>query len=187
MRYLSLHIFYVFSYTITGDDMDNQLYNTIRRGFLPVVIFGLLAHFFYEWSNHNFLMGLFFPVNESTWEHMKLIFIPMLLWTIFLALRFPESRDCVISGFLAGLLLGTAAIPVLFYTYSGVLGKHLTAIDILVYLIGMLTSFYTGWRLTKSCRLKPYTKLLEILVYLVLICFVVFSVYPPELGIFQSI
>lgn len=170
---------------MNGDDMDNKLYNTIRRGFLLVLIFGFAAHFFYEWSGKNFLAGLFFPVNESTWEHMKLIFIPMLLWTIFLAFRFPEFRDCIISGFLPGLLLGTAAIPVLFYTYSGILGKNLMAMDILVYIISVLAAFYTGWRLTKSCRLKPYARLFEILVYLVLLCFLVFSVYPPDLGIFQ--
>jgi hypothetical protein len=170
---------------MNGDDMDNKLNTTVRRGFWLVLIFGFAAHFFYEWSGQNFLAGLFFPVNESTWEHMKLIFIPMFLWTIFLAFRFPESRDCVISGFLAGLLLGTAAIPVLFYTYSGILGKNVMVLDILVYIICMMTAFYTGWRMTKSCRLKPYTRLLEIIVYLILLCFVIFSVHPPKLGVFH--
>ncbi len=52
-------------------------------GFFVVGILGTLFHFVYGWSGQLWLVGLFVPVNESTWEHMKLLFIPMLIYIMF--------------------------------------------------------------------------------------------------------
>ena len=46
------------------------------------MILGTLLHFTYNWSNNNLLVGVFSAVNESTWEHLKLLFFPMLITTI---------------------------------------------------------------------------------------------------------
>ena len=50
--------------------------------FLLVSILGTLLHFTYEWSGENTFVGFFSAVNESTWDHLKLIFFPMLLTTV---------------------------------------------------------------------------------------------------------
>ena len=52
-------------------------------GILAVWVSGSLFHFVYDWTGHNTLVGLFFPTNESTWEHMKLAFLPMNLYGIY--------------------------------------------------------------------------------------------------------
>ena len=100
----------------------NPLKSNIIKGILFVSIAGTLAHFVYEWSNNNYILGFFFPVNESTWEHMKLFFFPMLLFSVWMNQKFKEEYPCVTGALLAGTLLGTFLIPVLFYTYSGILG-----------------------------------------------------------------
>ncbi len=51
-------------------------------GILFVLITGSLAHFLYDWSGNNLIIGLFSPVSESIWEHMKLIFFPMLIYSL---------------------------------------------------------------------------------------------------------
>ena len=43
------------------------------------VILGILLHFTYEWSGENIIVGLFSAVNESTWEHLKLVFYSMVV------------------------------------------------------------------------------------------------------------
>lgn len=45
-------------------------------------VLGTILHFTYEWSNENSIVALFSAVNESTWEHLKLLFFPMLITTI---------------------------------------------------------------------------------------------------------
>ena len=63
-------------------ECDNKKFykRYIVTGFLFVGILGTLFHFVYDWCRLARLIGLFVPVNESTWEHMKLLFIPMLIY-----------------------------------------------------------------------------------------------------------
>jgi hypothetical protein len=42
-------------------------------------LLGTLLHFAYDFSGQNFVVGLFSAINESTWEHLKLLFMPFLL------------------------------------------------------------------------------------------------------------
>lgn len=46
------------------------------------IILGTLLHFTYEWSGNNAFVGAFSSINESTWEHLKLAFYPMLITSI---------------------------------------------------------------------------------------------------------
>lgn len=60
-------------------------------GILFVLVTGTLSHFLYDWSGRLPVVGLFAPVNESVWEHMKLLFFPMLLYALFLCLKYKEN------------------------------------------------------------------------------------------------
>ena len=51
-------------------------------GFLVTAGLGSLLHFVYDWSGQSRVAAAFAAVNESTWEHMKLLFIPFLLFTV---------------------------------------------------------------------------------------------------------
>ena len=51
-----------------------------------IMIVGTLLHFTFGWSNNNPLVGTFSAVNESTWEHLKLLFFPMLIIPIIILL-----------------------------------------------------------------------------------------------------
>ena len=50
---------------------------------LFTLIFGTLLHFTYGLSGNNPIVGTFSAINESTWEHLKLLFFPMLIFAIF--------------------------------------------------------------------------------------------------------
>ena len=63
-----------------------------------VLITGTLSHFIYEWSGNNFIVGFFFPVNESTWEHMKLVFFPMFLFSIFMFKRLNGNHSHILQS-----------------------------------------------------------------------------------------
>ena len=72
-----------------------QLKHYTINGILFVLISGSLAHFFYEWSGHNPIVGLFTPVNESIWEHMKLIFYTMLAYSHFIVFKKKADYPCI--------------------------------------------------------------------------------------------
>ena len=44
------------------------------KTYIFAMILGSLLHFTYEWSNENSFVGSFSAINESTWEHLKLLF-----------------------------------------------------------------------------------------------------------------
>lgn len=166
--------------------MKKKLLSYTLWGILFVLVLGTLSHFIYGWTNENPVAGLFVPVSESTWEHMKLLFFPMLLWTFFMLFKLQNEYTGLISGFCAGILIGTAAIPVLFYTYSGILGQNYFVMDLLVFLISTLLAFYYGYHFTVSQRLADYRRFFELLIFLLLLCFFIFTYYPPSVGLFQN-
>mgnify|MGYP000553216987 CR=1 FL=1 len=54
--------------------MKNRLKKSEIFGAIFVMVLGTLMHFFHDWSGKNPIVALFAPYNESTWEHLKLLF-----------------------------------------------------------------------------------------------------------------
>ena len=85
-------------------------------GFLTAAVLGTLAHFAYRWSGGALLAGVFCAVNESVWEHMKLLFFPVFLFT---AAQFcVGERDGLLAARAVSVTAGLALIPTLYYTAS---------------------------------------------------------------------
>lgn len=154
-------------------------------GFLFVSVIGSLLHFVYEWSGNNSIVRLFAPWNESTWEHMKLLFFPMLIFILFLFFKLPEQNPLPVALSI-GALAGLALIPILFYTYTGVLGFSVMAIDIAIFYISVLGAFLVGWFLKDKRSLADHRALALICLVIPAILFFIFSFYPPEIGLFQK-
>lgn len=163
----------------------NSLKRDLLKGIFFVLAAGSLAHFIYEWSGYSTAAGLFFPVNESTWEHMKLCFFPMLGYSFYLYFKFHDAKDCVLFSMLSGTLAGTFAIPVIFYTYTGVLGYHTLFLDLLTFFFSVLTGFCIAYRTALSCPPRIKTLWILIAVILIVVCFMAFTYSPPSLGIFE--
>ena len=51
-------------------------------GFVFVSLLGSVLHFVYSWTNESVLVAPFSAINESTWEHMKIMFFPSLVFAI---------------------------------------------------------------------------------------------------------
>ena len=114
---------------------------TMIIGILAVWVSGSLFHFVYDWTGKNTFAGLFFPTNESTWEHMKLAFLPMNLYGIYTWYALKDRYEA--SGFavLLGANVATWAIPFLYYTYMGVLGFSKMWLDIATFFVAVLIGF----------------------------------------------
>lgn len=162
----------------------NQLKRYTITGTVFVLIAGILSHFVYEWSGKNFILGFFFPVNESTWEHMKLYFFPMLIYSLFMNQRLKDDYPCVTSALLFGTLLGTFLIPAIFYTYSGILGRSYLPLDMAVFAISVILGFCAVYRMTLSCKIRSFTFRLGLSVLVMAALFFVFTYSPPNIGIF---
>lgn len=166
--------------------MNKKLLLYCAAGFVFVSVVGTLLHFVYEWSGSNFLVGLFAPVNESTWEHIKLLFFPMAAFSLYAANRLNKDYPHVLSAFLAGCLAGCFLIPVLFYTYSGILGTNVTAIDIAIFYICTAAAFWIAYRLALSEQSKQFRFAAIAGAVVLCVLFFLFTYRPPRIGLFQS-
>lgn len=155
-------------------------------GIVFVIITGSLFHFLYDWSGHNQIVGLFTPVNESIWEHMKLLFFPMLLYSIVMILKFKQPYPHITSALFLGLMTGTVLIPLFYYAYTFVLGTNYLVLDIGIFILSIIISFWLTYKLTLSHRLESYTFVLGISVCALLICFWLFTCHAPNSAIFQD-
>lgn len=163
--------------------------NSLKRfciaGAILTIILGIISHFVYEWSGSNFLVGLFFPVNESTWEHMKLIFFPMFVYALVAGKKVEQQYPCIYNAMFTGILVGLVMIPVLFYTYTGILGFNVGWLNIAVYIISVLIAYFVVYKTAEHCT-REDSKVLRYFMYALIVAFMVFTVYPPELGLFAE-
>ncbi len=182
-------------------------------GFFIVGMLGTLFHFVYDWSGQVWFVGLFVPVNESTWEHMKLLFIPMLLYiTIcfwFVRKKFDqnyisnkngkgiidnkkEKSDELSKIIYTGLfvnIVGTWSIPFLFYGYMGILGFEVAWIDISTFFIAVFIAFALQYHVLINSYKKQTVncgKTVLIVNLIQLFAFVLLTYRPLNLGIFIS-
>ncbi len=166
--------------------MKQKIYLWQLIGFAVTALGGTLLHFLYEWTGKAAWIAPFSGVNESTWEHMKLLFWPMLLFAVLQSFFFREREDfwCVK---LRGILLGLVLIPVLFYTYNGAIGKSPDFINIAIFFLSAAAAYLQETRLflaeKLSCRARKLS--LAILALLALL-FVIFTFRTPELNLFKD-
>ena len=116
--------------------MQKNLFIWQLAGVTFVAVLGTLFHFLYDWIE-NPVIAAFSAVNESTWEHMKLLFFPALLFAV---IEFPFFRkDCPNFWQIkcVGILIGLLLIPTLFYTLNGVFGKTPDWLNILTFFIAV--------------------------------------------------
>ena len=155
-------------------------------GYGVTVLSGTLLHFLYEWLGESPWIAAFSGVNESTWEHMKLLFWPLFIYGIIESFFFKDK-----AGFfgikLRGTLLGLSLIPVIYYTYNGVIGKSPDFVNIAIFFISAAISYI--YETVLFCRHKKYIisqrAAISILLILALL-FVIFTFKTPHLGIFRD-
>lgn len=155
-------------------------------GFAAVAVLGTLLHFTYDWSGKWVVAASFSAVNESTWEHMKLLFMPLFLVTVVQVCFLGRTYANFLAVRACSALVGLALIPTLFYTYTGILGYHLMWADIAVFLLADLGMFLLDFRLLSSGRRGALWEQIAGLLVLwgLAFLFVWFTFRPPVLGLF---
>ena len=62
-------------------------------GFSLSSLFGTILHFLYDWTDKSLLIAPFSGVNESTWEHMKLLFFPLFIFALIQSRFFKDYKN----------------------------------------------------------------------------------------------
>ncbi len=154
-------------------------------GLTVTSLLGTLLHFLYEWLPSP-IVAAFSGVNESTWEHMKLIFWPMLAFAVFQYFFFRDRPDfwCIK---LRGTLLGLILIPTLFYGYNGIIGKSPDWLNISIFFIcAAIAYFYEARKFKSDTAVCKSPKIAVLIFTLIAVFFIVFTFITPKINIFKD-
>lgn len=151
---------------------------------IVVILLGTLLHFTFNWSNNNSIVALFSSVNESVWEHLKILFFPMILTTV-IGYFYYHNIPNYICNKLKGIILAMSIIIIFYYTYSGILGTHFPIIDISLYIIAVIIGEIYSYKLiikNKECN----NLVAFIFIIILTCCFFIFTFNAPHIGIFKD-
>ena len=150
------------------------------------LILGTILHFTYEWFNYNVIVGLFSTINESVWEHLKLLFYPMFFISIIGYFKIGRKLCNYWYAQMYGIVFALIFVVVFFYTYTGIIGRSFFLLDIASFIIGILLGEYIVYKMLKQkemCKLEALSIITSIII---LLCFLIFTIYPPILPLFED-
>lgn len=156
-------------------------------GFLFTSIFGTFLHFLFDLSGQNVAAALFSAVNESIWEHMKLIYYPMLLFALAEYRFGGQALKHFWCVKLAGMGLALYLIPTLYYTYTGIFGASVDWLNIAIFYLAAGTAYWLENKLFQkefACRMNA--RVAVFLIVMIGIVFTVWTFYPPEIPFFED-
>ena len=156
-------------------------------GILVLFAVGSLFHFLYSLTGECFIIGLFVPINESIFEHTKMVVLPVFIWWfIFYLFR---KKDLFVNAWFTSALIAMIsaiiAIPMLFYFYSQAFGIESLIIDILILLASLAIGQILGLHYYRHGKgIEYYFAIFLMIVIIILFAF--FTINPPAFPIFNS-
>ncbi len=154
------------------------------------ILLGTLLHFTFELSSNNLFIASFSAVNESVWEHLKLVFFPMLIFSIieYFLLKNYNNKNNYIFSKTVSIIFAILFITIFFYTYTGIIGKCYFILDILSFLLAIILGELICYKLLiKNTKINNSIKYLCIFFIIILLLFFVFFTYfPPKINYFKD-
>lgn len=156
-------------------------------GIIFTCILAPVFHFTFGWSGGNHIVGTFSAVNESVWEHSKILTFPFIIYAVieFLILK-PEAKK-----FWAAKAVGFAFLPLVmiafFYMYTGMFGSENVVIDIISTFVWLILASVIFQKLYNSgYNLEKYFGWFMVLLFGVLAIELLFTYFPPAIPLFRD-
>lgn len=141
-------------------------------------LLSFLWHFMYDWFPNN-IFALVFPVNESIWEHMKIIYYCLLLGSVLEVVLCKKNNIKINNFYIEAMvksLLGVIFYLIIFIPLYLWLGESMV-ISIGLMLVTYVFLEYIGYKILVSEELN-INILPVIIIVLGCIMFVILTFYP---------
>ena len=152
---------------------------------IGIVILCFLFHFIYEWIPST-ITSIFFPVNESIWEHMKMLYTTTILSSIIeyfiMKHYYIENSNFLLVTYLKSILIIPIYLIMFLPIYYNIGENMFVAISLM--LVSMLIINIIGYNLLQTNKIK-YQKIISIL--LIIFTYIVFGILTfktPHMEIF---
>lgn len=156
-------------------------------GITVLFLIGSLFHFLYSISGELFVVGLFTPVNESIFEHTKMVVFPIFIWwSLFYLLRKDNlNTNKWFMAALLSMLTSIISIPMLYYFYTEAFGVQSLVVDVLILLVAVGCGQLLGLHYYQYGKGIDYRLTLGLMVFIIML-FAFLTIFTPKLPLFQD-
>ena len=156
-------------------------------GFIFTGIMGVILHFRVDWTNQSIILSPFSAINESIWEHMKLLFFPMFVFSIIESIFIGKDYKSFWCVKLMGIIFGMALIPVLYYSINGMFGPTPDFVNIAIFYVAAAISYILKTSLLKKDSIACHSpKNAVVILVLIAVIFAILTFIPPRIPLFQD-
>ena len=167
--------------------MKNKILKWEIIGIIIVIILGTLFHFLFEWLYSWPPIGAITAVNESVWEHLKLPYWPLIIFSFIEYKYIKNYTKNFIIGKTSAALISVSTILIIFYSYTAILGVEILIIDILSFFVGVIIGQLVSYKIITLNKLQKWISVVSWIIIIGLgLSLIIFTYLPPHLPIFQD-
>ena len=157
-------------------------------GVIVIFLLTVLFHFLYDWFP-NVIFSIFLPVNESIWEHMKLLYTGIIVWGIIEYFIF-KRKDIKVNNFWYQLFLTAfTSIPLYLIIYLPIyslVGENIVINIALLILVIILEQVFSYYLLKDKNKKELLNKVSVVLLILGYVVFAFLTYNPPKNYLFYD-
>ena len=150
-------------------------------------ILAVILHFIYGWMPNTFI-SVIAPVNESIWEHMKLIVSSSLIFSIFEYFIY-KKKDIVFDNFILSYaiscILGIIVYLLLYIPLNDIFGHKAYIAISLLFLILIFVQIVSYYIMNKS-NIKHSSDVGILLILIIYFAFGYLTYHPPKINLFYD-
>ena len=155
---------------------------------ISIFLISFLSHNLYKWIPNN-LIAIFFPVNESIWEHLKMAFTSTMIYSVieYFILKNIKHNNFTLSILASGLVTILLIVSIFTPIYYLMDKKENLILTLLIYFICIIIGQIISYFILKSKKdFKIYNKISLVLIPIIFVIFGVLTYNPIKNGIFYD-
>ena len=165
--------------------------NTVNKlflfGIIVIFLIGSLFHSVYDFLGEGAFLAIFFPVNESIFEHIKIAILPIFVW--YCLCYFFKRKELDINKWftsaLLSMLLAGFLVPVFYYFFTGSFGFESVAVDIISFALEIAIAQLIARHYYRYGKGICYKKTLIFMIILIALV-ALGTFFPPKIPLFKE-
>jgi len=163
--------------------------SSVRRlalvGMVFISLLGTALHFTYDLSGGNLLVAVFSSVNESVWEHLKLVFWPAAVFVLIEIAYLRKLPASFLPAKAVSMWLMPTVIVAMFYS-SKLFIKESLAFDLFTFYFSVVLGQLVGMKIMGKTLPKNVSYPAFLAIAGLASAFIYFTFYPPQIFLFQD-
>lgn len=155
-------------------------------GVIFCIAMSFVFHFAYDWMARPKYIAWLFATNESVWEHSKIIFYPFLIYSVIEYFILKSDNKVFLTAKCIPLTFCIPLMVTIFYTYSGIIGRNILAIDIIMTIGIIMTMFAISHIILRRSKVSKYYYIFVASTILIIFFLIIFTYFPPHIGLFYD-